>query len=349
MIFVVRKLRRVRDWDVLEPSPISGSFLCVIEVDSEGYEVADNLAAQLVVPKQLAEEFWESHARPSLLRRVFDPVEDEPRTEEWSGYPYYGHDLYQGPFLVARRSNVVRKVCITHDPLALTGLHVEFAELKTHQDIERFASRYGTLGYGYRVGDSNQSRVDYDVKRMYGESVQFWLHHVGYVRLIRNLWPLIAEENDIALRPYITRSASRPFSRQAYAEFGGPLTVIHETFKLHDIGDTLDQIYAYEDFDDGTPSEIGYHAIGNLIQYEIRQATRLSLMPGDPSFYIIVTDLLGAIYWHLSRELNGLSANVRLCHHCNTLIQDARVDAKYCSAACRQKAFQLKKKQDQKS
>lgn len=343
----MRKLRKVREWDALEPSPVSGSFLCVLEVDPQGYEVVDNMKPFVgEPPKYLAPEFHESHVWPHLIRLKFDPGEYEPRTRE-GGREFYPGLFLEGPFLVQRRNNVVRKVTVKHDPLALTGLHIEFSNLKTRDDIERFASRYGCLGYGYSL-ESNDSPTE-KLQRPYGESVSFWFHHVSLIRMIRKLWEFVEVENELALRPYITRSLSRPFSKQAYIDFGIPNTHPHDTFRWKDIGDSEDDAFAYVEDDESTLVELAYITIAQIVQYELRAATRLSVVPGDPDFYIIVTDMLGALYWHLSRELSGIGANVRLCHFCHTLMHDARVDAKYCSAACRQKAFQLKKKSEDKS
>lgn len=343
----MRKLRKVREWDALEPSPVSGSFLCVLEVDPQGYEVVDRYKPYVSdPPKYLAPEFHASHVWPRLFRTRFDPDEYEPRTRD-TGRDFYPGWFLEGPFLVPKRSAAGRKVTIKHDPLALTGLHVEFGALKDREAIERFASRYGCLGYSY-VLEATDAGAD-ATRKPDGESVQFWFHHISLIRLIRALWGFIEADNELALRPYITRSTARPFSRQAYADFGVHDTTPHTTFSLRDIGDSEDDAYAYNEDNESTLIELAYRTIAQIVQYELREATRLSVVPGDPEFYIIVTDLLGALYWHLSRELSGLGANVRLCHFCNTLMHDARVDAKYCSDACRQKAFQLKKKQDQNS
>lgn len=169
--------------------------------------------------------------------------------------------------------------------------------------------------------------------------------------MIRSLWPAICAEDEKALAPYITRSEVRPFSRKAYEDLATPFTEPHFTFPLGSIEDyPNDEIFRYDDYaDDASLCDIAYEVTRQIVEAELREATVLSFLPGDPNFYIIVTDLLGAIYWHLARELSGAPQNYRLCQHCQSLIRDARTDAKYCSASCRQKAFQLKKKQEDQS
>lgn len=319
----MRRLAKVRQWDILEPNPWSGSVLSATRVDRDGYKVRDGFQVQHF-----------NDGKPYVIRMRYDPA-DEPDSASVETPQIDIEPFLAGPFLVEAKPKAFHQVGVTHNPLALTGLHVEFSELRTNQDIERFSSRYGQLGYGFQV-QSSSSAFGGASSTLYGESVRFWYHHIGIVRLFRRIWPLISDEREEELVPFVSRQIGVGFTEVAFDRFATPFSQPFGTASKYEI-------------EDEPLSTIGYWTIDEYVNEQIQNATCLRMNAGDPNVYIIVSDLLGALYWHLARELAGSTPHIRLCQHCQSLIHDARVDAKYCSADCRQKAFQLKKKQGNQS
>lgn len=336
----MRQIRRVEEWpEAMAPSPITGSVQCTVFVDRHGYEFVEGL--------QVCEDDAET---PIFMRTRHHPSRYPNLTEREP--PPFAEDLFtDGPFLLPKKMGPGRRAGFAHDPLAVESLHIEFAGLRNPTDVSRFACKYGLLGYAYQLEADEDNPGLALPSPPYGESFEFWMHHVGTVRLHRALWPMILAEENVKLDRYVDRDTSKEsqnFTDAAYEEFANEFT-LPTTSEYFEGSYSSGLNFQVPPMDDRPASQLAYDCLASDLNDQLRAATEVYVEPPDPNVYIVVTDLLGAIYWHLSREVTGSSSMVKFCHQCQGLIRDARADAKYCSNACRQKAYQAKKKSEDKS
>lgn len=335
----MRRLRAARNvGPVCEPSPISGSILCTVYVDRAGYVLKD--CDEFEVVETDAET-------PKTYRARQDPL---TFPELWQEEEFENAELFlDGPFLVPQQT-LPRRGHTAHDPLAIEGLHVEFAEIRGPVDALRFANSYGLLGYAYALESTTMDATQSGL--ILGESLEFWMHHVGTVRMFRALWPLVATKDNVRLERYVNRftEGDQPdFSSIAIEELANEFTLQTTSARVYGTFEHGPVIPEPAKVDEAPAWQLAYDRIHLALNLELRASTRIHVQPPDPNPYVIVTDLLGAIYWQLAREMMGVVPRAQFCQHCHSLIKNARVDAKFCSTSCRQKAFQLKKKQGNQS
>ena len=89
-----------------------------------------------------------------------------------------------GPWLVRPDSLYVRQ----YPPLAVSNLHRRFARTEPiAESILAFADKYGLLGHGSWLGDSDSSNQGMVI----GESVAFWKEEIERMARLISLWELI--------------------------------------------------------------------------------------------------------------------------------------------------------------
>lgn len=330
----MRKLKRVKAWhEVFGADGIDKSVICTVHLHKGGYEFLKGKYEVLTEGDD-----------PVTYRVRHNPAEypELVREEHFD----FASRFVGGPFLVPRKEPAKWGV-VSHDPLTLSGLHIEFASIRTAQDVIQFANRYGMLGYCYALKVPGSESV-----AALGESLPFWLHHVGQVRLFRALWQLVEAVDNAKLDRYVNRSTepdSLIFTEEAYREFANEFTLRSQRTYFEGTYSSGLTFARPQPIDDSPASQLAHTGIVSTLNFEIQEATRVFVSPPDPGPYIAVTDLLGAIYWQLAGEMMGSNPVFKYCQHCQGVIHDARANAKYCSDTCRQKAFQLKKKQGNQS
>jgi len=226
----------------------------------------------------------------------------------------------------------------------MEGLHLEFAQIRTDEDALSFASTYGGLGHYYVL--VREGEDPHESQQLHAESIAFWHHHAGIVRFVRKVWELLERDDVDALRKLIDPLDERGayIADRAFTEIGGPKTrpVKGLYIYLHSIvGDSKTGFGAPDRFD---AVFVARYTIQEIMNLQIQRSIDVYIQPGQMGFYLVVSDLLGAVYWHLAKEITGYPTNARFCEHCHSLIFEARADAKYCSADCRQKAFQQRRR-----
>ncbi len=284
-----------------------------------------HLHAQWSVPRQ-------GHSWADLVPSLAD--ESEPLALEWKFDPYQGgyvHDLWHchdirtsGPFLVVEAW--AGSGDLPYNPLDDKLLHRKFGDVQTMEDVMKFANTFGTLGFSihgpYILGDG---RTFVGL----GEPYRLWLHETTNVRTLLQVWQVLQE----------------PWSPASLHALRDTLNLADHDFLNSRRGWELKRWLASPVLDSFPPgrenapisladARLAFH---EFINDELNSRILIKISPDENLYFLVVKNLLAAIYVSLANEVLGHTRPSRRCEYCTGYLDDrARSDAKFCSAACRQ-------------
>ena len=271
---------------------------------------------------------------------LFGPGQDEQ--------PYRIREARRGPWLMQPVPAGAEFEARVYEPLRWhRNLHVEFAGLPLGSDEEslgalaRFASRYGTLGWG--ASDVVRARNDESAFREPGEGVYVAEHVSSWLQAIssvRGLLELVqaCKRNDTELARRCVRWHSQPTGVKFVYRWPGARGDSYATIADQELGIAAERLaeWSAESSDVGRfIAPLEYHLYGELNRH-LREHTALfvSKVWGGR---VRVDSLLGAFYVMLAEQLSG-TWRMNLCESCGKLfVPPSRSDQKTCSAACRQR------------
>lgn len=227
-----------------------------------------------------------------------------------------------------------------YDPLlAHTGLFKTFAATDpTPESIVAFANKYGWLGVG----------TSFDA----GEPLHVWTNQILVLRSLVELWEMAEKEDTKALRQRVIwhgkdaveyKYASSPQRKKgvAFIDVGAWIAsreIKPDVFERLKAGDVVGPAYYY-------------------LQREINQALKDKVSPamlwdkGRLGLYEVPVSLLGAIWLQFAQAIDT-RPEYRKCPECRTWFAvslDAnRKSRRYCSDACRAKAYRIRKQEKPK-
>lgn len=202
-----------------------------------------------------------------------------------------------------------------------SGLFRTFAALPD-QAVAEFASRYGWLGVLMVVVDTADGR------RVTGEVLDRWLQERAALADAVELWALLRRQNVARLRPFVD---AHPYGR----------------YWKHTAGDDVAPGWT------GGVVEQGWQLLQDMFWRHLvmsagRVAARIDMQPAPdrPLALRIVSDsLLGALWLQFALAVDG-DREYRSCETCGQFFElnpaTARTNRRYCSDACRSKAYRIR-------
>ena len=204
-----------------------------------------------------------------------------------------------------------------------TGLFHALATMERSPDgCVAFASRYGLLG-----GEITRA-VRWNGQDALGEPLRLWYRQVNALWIALDLWMQLSEDNQEALR--------RRIEWKTEAVVMNGIEVIPGAIEGCDRGDITGPAWRYL-----------RHMLDKELQHRMAVRAVIDGSSGRPTVHLEPSSLAGALWLQLALAV-AEDKNYRACAFCGRWIEItpglANVNRKYCSDACRMRAYRSRLK-----
>ena len=221
-----------------------------------------------------------------------------------------------------------------------TGLFRQFAETTpTEAGIKLFADRYGLLGdEEVRATMATEGpRQRGAALGRNGERLAGWNGQIARMQQAVRLWGMVQSGNIAGLAQYIKWDGDQAVSYQ-----GPP-----DLYLIASAEESPEQLTKYTPGDVLRPAQTYVQWLTNRM-LTTRASPRLlwDTEPDRLSLHLVPRNLLGALWLQFARAIDG-NREFRQCRQCYTWLElspeIARTNRKYCTDACRLRAFRARK------
>lgn len=232
-------------------------------------------------------------------------------------------DTKPKPYLVA--GDTGRKI---YPMLGNKSLHRNFARINPNDNnaIVSFANRYGLLGEAMGIFPVTGGELSY-----WGEPLSVWENEVANCRTFLDIWEMIQNEDAGKLGQIILWRSSP--SVRVFAS-------VHSKHRLLASKDVNSHLLKRWKF--GYVIEPAFYFICSEVNKYLRGQFSFQLFPFNKQIYIMPRNLKAAIWFMFAREITDKPSLIQ-CPLCNDWFQQKDKREKYCSNACRQKAYRERK------
>jgi hypothetical protein len=255
-----------------------------------------------------------------------------------------------GPWLVERQPRGLPRQVRRYAPLAIPGLHRQFAALDVARPerLRGFATKYGLLTNGEQLVDPGASgpqppRAGPQHPRI-GESVRVWQQEIPRIRRLLCLWDILRKAQDYGpscesgLLPFIEWQEGPRRVLVKFEDESGS----HSSFVAWEaqpaIGDGGRHSDALAQWQTGDLVGPAHYYVLDAVNEQLRGQASPAVLPFLHSELAIVPHtLLAALYVHFAGELCGRMPALKKCPQCERYFVPQRTDQIYCSASCRKK------------
>ena len=225
------------------------------------------------------------------------------------------------------------KVVTTYWPLKMGGLHRDFAALSLDERaVTAFADRYGLLGYEtWHVVTKGEDLL--------AEPIELWFEAIRTMREIVRLWDLYRDPDAKTEDFYKVVYDDADYANMSLEEVDEGVRLSHWIFTNvmlpHPHTGRGEAQYRYSA--GMVLSGVVSAALSALAlpMVEVRKGGQINLVPQN---------LLGALYVLLAQEIMGRTEPPIRCGACGRWFDARHASRRYCSDACKMKAYRQTKK-----
>jgi hypothetical protein len=275
-----------------------------------------------------------------------------PLTEHWESVARSLRPSHAmaGPWLVERQPHRLPRQVRRYAPLAIPGLHRQFAALDvaSQERLRGFANEYGLLTNGEQLVDpgatGRQSPRTGPQHPRIGESVRVWQQEVPRIRRLLNLWDAVRKAEDLGsscdsdLLPFIEWQEGPRRVLVKFEDDSGS----HSSFVAWEaqpaIGDGGRHPEALAQWQTGDLVGPARYYVYDAVNVRLRGQASPAVLPFmHGELAIVPHTLLAALYVHFANELCGRMPALKKCRQCERYFVPQRTDQTYCSPSCRKK------------